>query len=168
MSSQREKEVVIAFGTFDYFHAGHEYYLAQAKALGDELIVVVSRDKTVKQIKGKLPKLSERKRASLVKKARIANKVVLGHNTDKYKVLKKYKPTVIALGYDQFAFTQRIKKIIIENNLNAKIKRIDAHFPQVFKSSIIKKSLEESSSLGFKPFNVITAKTNEQYKSSKP
>jgi FAD synthetase len=152
MLTQREKEVVIAFGTFDYFHAGHEYYLKKAKELGDVLIVVIARDKTVKQIKGREPQYSERKRAGFVKKSGLANKVVIGNSTDKYKVLKKYKPTVIALGYDQFAFTQKLQKIIIDLKLNAKIKRIDAHYPQVFKSSILKKS------------NEITVNANEQYK----
>gem|GEM_PF-2920555 len=46
---------VLTFGTFDHLHPGHESYLIQAKAYGDELITIVALDETVKRIKGKLP-----------------------------------------------------------------------------------------------------------------
>lgn len=128
----------MAFGTFDYFHAGHEHYLREARKLGDELIVVIARDKTVRQIKGAQPQFTERQRAKRVKQSGIATKVILGNHNDKYKVLKKHRPTIIALGYDQYAFTQRLKKIIIEQKLNASIKRLDSHNPQVYKSSLLK------------------------------
>jgi len=136
---QKEKIVVMAFGTFDYFHAGHEFYLKEAKKLGEELIVIIARDKTVRQIKGKNPTNSERARLKSIKNAGIADKVILGNLADKYRVIKKYKPNIIALGYDQFAFTQMLKKIIIEMKLDTQICRIDPHFPDVFKSSIINK-----------------------------
>lgn len=138
MSIAQEKTVVMAFGTFDFFHAGHEFYLKQAKSMGNYLIIVVARDRTVQQIKGKSAVHSERKRLNKLKKLGIADKVVLGHHTDKHKVLKKYRPSVIALGYDQFVFTQTINKTLIDLNLNTSIQRIEAHYPQVYKSSLIK------------------------------
>lgn len=138
-----EKKIVIAFGTFDYLHAGHEFYLNNAKALGDELIIVIARDKTVKQIKGEASSHSERQRAKAVRALRIADRVVLGSHGDKHKVLRKYRPNVIALGYDQFVFTQKIEKTLIDLNLDAKIVRIDAHHPEVYKSSIIKQQEAE-------------------------
>jgi len=134
----------MAFGTFDFFHAGHESYLKQAKELGEYLIVVISRDKTVKLIKGQPPLNSERKRAATVRETGIPDKVILGYHGDKHKVLKKFRPSVIALGYDQFVFTQKLEKTLIDLKLDAEIKRLDAHFPQVFKSSIIRKKLVAS------------------------
>ena len=128
----------MAFGTFDYFHAGHEFYLKQAASLGDELIVVIARDRTVKQIKGESPVNSEKKRAKTVKNLKVADRVVLGYHKDKHKVLQKYRPNIIALGYDQFVFTQKLKKTLIDLKLDTSIKRIDAHFPQVYKSSLLK------------------------------
>lgn len=133
----------MAFGTFDFFHAGHENYLKQAKELGEYLIVIIARDKTVKQIKGQAPAHSERKRAQIVEQSGIADKVVLGYHGDKHKVLRKFRPSVIALGYDQFVFTQKLEKTLIDLKLDAVIKRMDAHFPQVFKSSLIRKKLAE-------------------------
>ncbi len=151
-----DHKVVIAFGTFDYLHAGHEYYLKQAKEMGDELIVVLARDKTVKQIKGESPINSERKRAKAIRNLDIADRVILGYHGDKHKVLRKYRPNIIALGYDQFVFTQKLKKTLIDLQLDAQIMRLDAHFPQVYKSSLLKKmSQQEASQLqtvqNFKP-----------------
>lgn len=133
----------MAFGTFDFFHAGHEYYLKKAKELGNQLIVVIARDRTVQQIKNAAPTNSERKRLKIVKSKEIADKVILGYHKDKYKVIKKYRPDIIALGYDQFVFTQALKKAIIDLKLNTRIERMDAHFPQVYKSSIIRRNHRE-------------------------
>jgi FAD synthetase len=132
----------MAFGTFDFFHEGHEHYLKNAKALGDHLIVVVSRDRTVKQTKGEYPVHNEKKRAEVIRKTGLADKVILGHHGDKYKVLRKYRPDILALGYDQFIFTQKLNKTLIDLQLDAVITRLDAFFPQVYKSSLIKRELQ--------------------------
>jgi len=142
-SHNKTKKIVMAFGTFDFFHAGHEFYLKQAKEFGDYLIVIIARDKTVKQIKGEFPVNSERKRAKAVRQSGIADKVILGVHGDKHKVIQKHRPSVIALGYDQFVFTQKLNKTLIDLKLNATIKRIEAHFPQVYKSSLFKKSINK-------------------------
>ncbi len=133
----------MAFGTFDFFHAGHEFYLNKAKQFGDQLIVVIARDRTVKKIKNAVPTNSERKRLKAVKSKDIADKIILGYHKDKYKVIKKYRPDIIVLGYDQFVFTQALKKTIIDLKLNTRIERMDAHFPQVYKSSIIRRNHRE-------------------------
>lgn len=142
MSEQNAKRVM-AFGTFDLFHAGHENYLKQAKALGDFLIVVIARDKTVKSTKSHEPSFSENERLKTVKQSGIADKVILGFHGDKHKVLEKYQPDIIALGYDQFIFTQRLEKTLIDLKINAKIVRMDPYEPQVYKSSLLKKSAEK-------------------------
>ncbi|MGD1075360.1 MAG: adenylyltransferase/cytidyltransferase family protein, partial [Thermodesulfovibrionales bacterium] len=46
---------VVCAGTFDHLHPGHLNFLEQASALGNELIVIVARDETVKRIKGIAP-----------------------------------------------------------------------------------------------------------------
>lgn len=134
----KKDKIVMAFGTFDYFHAGHEFYLTQAKSHGDKLIVVVARDKTVKQIKTRQPVKTEKQRVKDVKASNIADKVILGDKHDKHKAIRTYRPNVIALGYDQMVFTQTLKKTIIDLGLDTIIVRIAPHFPHVFKSSIIK------------------------------
>lgn len=47
------QKVVMTNGCFDILHAGHVAYLAEAKALGDRLVVAVNDDDSVRRLKGK-------------------------------------------------------------------------------------------------------------------
>ena len=47
------EKIVFTNGCFDILHAGHVAYLAEARALGDRLIVAVNDDDSVRQLKGK-------------------------------------------------------------------------------------------------------------------
>jgi cytidyltransferase-like protein len=136
--NEAPEKTVMAFGTFDVFHAGHEHFLNRAKALGDFLIVVVARDATVKNVKGEYPEQHERERLRHVRESGIADKVVHGYNDDKYRVIKKYKPNVIALGYDQFVFTYQLNKILIDEQMDTEIIRLDSYRPDIYKSTLIK------------------------------
>lgn len=49
---QRGEKIVMTNGCFDILHAGHVSYLANARKLGDRLIVAVNSDSSVKQLKG--------------------------------------------------------------------------------------------------------------------
>lgn len=130
---------VLAFGTFDHFHAGHEAYLKQAKALGDFLVVIIARDTTVQSIKGKKSDQTEKERRTNVLDSGLADKAVLGEHGDKYEVIRRHKPDVIALGYDQFAFTFRLKKFLIDNKFDTRIVRLEAYHPAVYKTSLLRK-----------------------------
>ncbi|MGD9153306.1 MAG: bifunctional D-glycero-beta-D-manno-heptose-7-phosphate kinase/D-glycero-beta-D-manno-heptose 1-phosphate adenylyltransferase HldE [Gammaproteobacteria bacterium] len=46
------EKIVFTNGCFDILHAGHVYYLEQAKKLGHRLIVAVNNDNSVKRLKG--------------------------------------------------------------------------------------------------------------------
>ena len=118
---------IMIFGTFDIIHKGHLNLINQTKKHGDYFIIVVARDKTVKKVKGKYPRNNEKKRANALKK--YADKVVLGYLKDKYKIIKKLKPDMICLGYDQKTFIKDLKK------LNIKIKRLKPYKPHKYKSS---------------------------------
>lgn len=90
------------FGVFDRFHPGHEALLKQAKKYGDELLVVVARDSAVKELKGKKPKQNEQSRTRRLRRASGVNRVFLGDRKQGvYGVLKKCRPDLICLGYDQ-------------------------------------------------------------------
>ena len=131
-------KIVMAFGTFDYFHAGHENYLKQAKALGDTLIVVGARDDTAKRVKNKKPDFPERRRLRDLMACKHVDKAVLGNSDDKYKIIKRFKPDILALGYDQFVFTYGLKQFFIKEKLDIKTVRMQAFKPGTFKSSLIK------------------------------
>lgn len=134
---QETLNTVMAFGTFDILHNGHENFFKQAREYGDYLIVVIARDKTVEQVKGKLPRNNETARLKAVRASGLADEAVLGSLTDKYAAIKKYKPDVVCLGYDQQVFTDNLKNKLAEYKLNAKIVRLKPYHPDKYKSSFI-------------------------------
>jgi rfaE bifunctional protein nucleotidyltransferase chain/domain len=46
------QRVVLTNGVFDLLHTGHLYYLQQARALGDALIIALNADESVRALKG--------------------------------------------------------------------------------------------------------------------
>lgn len=52
LAHQRGEKVVMTNGIFDILHAGHVSYLANARRLGDRLIVAVNSDESTKRLKG--------------------------------------------------------------------------------------------------------------------
>jgi FAD synthetase len=91
---------VLAGGTFNLLHPGHIHFLEKAKSLGDYLVVVVANDKTVLKEKGVLAAKAE-DRKKLVGSLKPVDKAVIGDEKDFMKVVRKEKPDIIALGYDQ-------------------------------------------------------------------
>ncbi len=132
---------VMAFGTFDVLHAGHRHYLRKAKQLGNKLVVVVARDSNVEKIKGKKPVNNEKERLNAVKQLRFVDKAVLGDmQMRKRGIVKRFHPTVIALGYDQWPAIESLRKELNALGLNPLIKRISAFKPSKFKSSKMRSS----------------------------
>lgn len=119
---------VLIFGSFDKLHKGHMNFFKQAKKYGDKLIAVIARDSTIKQIKGKKPRHPEKTRLRHV--AKHVDKAVLGYKKNKYAVIKKIKPDIICLGYDQNSFTKDLKK-----HFKKKIIRLKPYKPHLYKSS---------------------------------
>ena len=129
------KKKVLTFGTFDLLHKGHEFYLKEAKKHGEELWVVVARDKTVKQIKGILPVEDEQERLSNVQSLDYVDKALLGKVGDKYAIIEEVNPDIICLGYDQVAFTDKLKEELEFRGLHPEIIRISSFKPEIYKSS---------------------------------
>jgi len=97
----------MATGVFDLLHPGHVAFLREAKALGDELVVVVARDSTAKRFKH-TPIISEAQRLELVAALKPVNRAILGNEGDIYEILDDLRPDVIALGYDQVHNEEKI------------------------------------------------------------
>ena len=130
----------MVFGSFDVIHPGHLHYLKEAKNLGDYIIVVVGRNKTIKKIKGEEPLYAEIDRLECVNALRIVDKAVLGYEDDQFRVLSEYEPDIICLGYDQKSFiTEKLKEEIKKRGLKIKIVRIGHYKKDMFKSSKLKK-----------------------------
>ena len=138
------KKTVLAFGTFDLLHPGHLYYLREAKKQGDKLVVVVARDKTSLKVKKRKPVYSQTDRLQLVKALEFVDQAFLGDEKDYLKHIKKFKPAVIALGYDQEPVVRDLKQKLKTAGLNCSIKRIKAFQKHKHKSSKIKKRIKRA------------------------
>lgn len=119
---------VLAFGSFDILHPGHIKYLESASKLGERLVVIISRDDSIRLIKHREPFLDEKARLKIVGSLKMVDKAVLGNKLKKhngiYEIFKKYKPDVIALGYDQNANVPAMRKWLIKNKIKARIVRL--------------------------------------------
>lgn len=132
---------VMVTGSFDLLHKGHLHAFKEAKRHGDQLIVVLAKDTTILREKGHRPYHAERKRLENVRKLPMVDKAILGNKRDKLSILRTIKPDVLALGYDQKIPLLKLKAYIKRHNLPTKIVRLHSHYPNIYKSSIIKKKL---------------------------
>tara|TARA_Y100001970_G_C14142793_1_gene808158 strand:+ start:719 stop:1165 length:447 start_codon:yes stop_codon:yes gene_type:complete len=92
----------MAVGVFDLLHAGHLHYVEQAKRLGDELVVVVAHDDTVRKQKHE-PITSHELRCRMVSGLKPVDTAMVGNppTSPIFDILDVVKPDIIALGYDQ-------------------------------------------------------------------
>ena len=111
---------ILCGGRFNFPHPGHKYFLKQAKAHGDYLIVVIAHDShNIK--KSEIIEMERRKVG--VEKLGIADEVVIGDSRDFFKVVEKFRPQIVALGWDQKLPFDEVKledlgiKIVRINNL---------------------------------------------------
>jgi len=137
-------KTVMCFGTFDLLHPGHEFYLNKAKSLGDKLIVVVARDETVILVKGRAPRNDQTTRKKNLEEIGIADEVLIGRIEDKYSIIEEKHPDIIALGYDQVAFTEHLDEELNRRDISAEIVRIEDHKPHKYKSSLIRQVSSEN------------------------
>jgi len=126
---------VLVFGTFDIVHPGHLDFFRQARSFGDRLVVGLARDITVKKVKGRLPLHNENERRSALTHIDLIDEVILGDTKDYYQVLERVRPDVIALGYDQKIFVDKLADEIKKRGLAARVVRLKPFHPEKYKSS---------------------------------
>jgi FAD synthetase len=129
MANKRKKRrVVLASGVFDLLHLGHVKFLEEAKKAGGknaELIVIIARDSTVQETKGRKPIMPESQRRALVESLKVVDEAVLGfENFDIGDVIDRIKPDVVALGYDQTAMERRVREYVNRHGLDVKVVRV--------------------------------------------
>ena len=114
---------VVATGVFDIIHLGHVHFLEKAKDLGDELVVIVARDKTARKMKHE-PITSEGMRVELVQSLKPVDRAVLGYEDDMYRIISEVRPDIIALGYDQKFDEKELGRELKKRGLTVRIVRL--------------------------------------------
>ncbi|MBR6204324.1 MAG: FAD synthase [Candidatus Methanomethylophilaceae archaeon] len=108
---------VMASGVFDLIHTGHISYLEQAKAMGDELVVVVACDSTVRARKHE-PVTPESMRVRIVGALKPVDEAVLGGSGDMYETVRRIRPDIIVLGFDQTFDPADLQRSLAEHGLD--------------------------------------------------
>ena len=117
---------VMASGVFDILHPGRLRYLQEAREQGDELVVVVATDATVRRRKHE-PITPERMRLELVSALKMVDHAYLGTDGDMFTVVERIRPDIIALGYDQDFDERQIEEALRQRGVEVKVVRLSKH-----------------------------------------
>lgn len=115
---------ILATGTFDILHPGHLYFLEQAKALGDELYVIISRDVNVRHKPA--PVIPEKQRLEMVGALKPVDHAVLGSLTDYFEPIASIQPDIIVLGFDQKFKEKDLEEELNKHGFSSKVIRLPA------------------------------------------
>ena len=95
------KRLVFTNGVFDLLHVGHVRYLAQARALGDALVVAINSDRTVRELKGEgRPLVNELERAEILAALRQVTYIVVFDDVSPRTLIAELLPDVLVKGGD--------------------------------------------------------------------
>ncbi len=109
----------MVFGVFDVLHDGHRFLLTEAKKLGDKLIAVLPPDSIVLKLKGRPARNLLPERITNLEALKLADLALAGdEELGAWNVIRKHKPDIIALGYDQKDLAFSIAKFLQQNNLS--------------------------------------------------
>lgn len=93
--------VVFTNGCFDILHSGHVTYLAQARQMGDLLVVGLNSDASVRRLKGQeRPVNSQDARALVLAALEIVDYVAIFDENTPYNLIAKVQPDVLVKGGD--------------------------------------------------------------------
>ncbi|MEZ4179900.1 MAG: adenylyltransferase/cytidyltransferase family protein [Candidatus Doudnabacteria bacterium] len=137
---KQQKVKVMLFGTFDILHPGHLNLFEQARGLATDLEIIVSiaRDVNVEKIKGRLPRNNEQQRLNRMQSVELIDRAILGSLEDYMEHIKIEQPDIIALGYDQEAYTQTLRNDLDKSGLvSTQIIRLKPFEPDKYKTSLL-------------------------------
>jgi len=100
------KRIVFTNGCFDLLHAGHVHLLAQARQLGDVLVVAINSDSSVREVKGpERPIVEEDDRAFILDALKPVDYVVIFTQPDPVPLLDFLRPDVLVKG-DEYSIAE--------------------------------------------------------------
>lgn len=95
------RRVVFTNGCFDLLHVGHLSYLAEARAIGDCLVVAINTDRSVHAIKGpSRPVLPENERAEILAAVEMVDYVTFFDEPTPQQIIEELQPDFLVKGAD--------------------------------------------------------------------
>lgn len=93
------RKIVFTNGCFDLLHVGHVSYLAEARALGDVLVVGLNSDASVRRLKGDTrPIINQTDRATMLAALAAVDHVVVFDEPTPHRLLEALRPEVLVKG----------------------------------------------------------------------
>jgi D-glycero-beta-D-manno-heptose 1-phosphate adenylyltransferase len=94
-------EIVFTNGCFDLLHYGHVRYLAEARALGDKLVVGLNSTASVRRLKGNhRPINDELTRQTVLAALQSVDLVIVFESDTPYDLIDRLKPDILVKGGD--------------------------------------------------------------------
>jgi D-glycero-beta-D-manno-heptose 1-phosphate adenylyltransferase len=95
------RRLVFTNGVFDLLHVGHVRYLAEARALGDALVVAINSDESVKELKGpNRPVFTQAERAEILAALKHVDYVTVFNDVSPRRLIAALLPDVLVKGGD--------------------------------------------------------------------
>lgn len=95
------ERIVFTNGCFDILHYGHLHYLAEARDLGDRLVIGLNSGDSVRRLKGpSRPINDEATRAHLLAALEVVDAVVFFNEDTPLELIKAVQPDVLVKGGD--------------------------------------------------------------------
>ena len=95
------KQLVFTNGVFDLLHVGHVRYLAEARTLGDALLVAINSDQTVRELKGPdRPIFNQAERAEILAALRFVDYVTVFDHISPRSLITELLPDILVKGGD--------------------------------------------------------------------
>ena len=95
------QKVVFTNGCFDVLHYGHVCYLAEAKELGDKLVLGLNSDASVRRLNGETrPINGQKERGTLLAALSFIDTIVIFDEDTPEKLIKSIKPDFLVKGGD--------------------------------------------------------------------
>ena len=115
-------KVVFTNGCFDILHRGHIELLKFCKSIGDEVIVGLNSDSSVKKLKGKSRPINAcEDREALLRSIKFVDDVIVFEDDTPLNIIEKIKPDVIVKGGDyniEEVVGNKVSKVIIFNYID--------------------------------------------------
>ncbi|HUY12797.1 MAG TPA: D-glycero-beta-D-manno-heptose 1-phosphate adenylyltransferase [Terriglobia bacterium] len=101
LKKRNGKRIVFTNGCFDLIHPGHAQFLAEARRLGDCLLVAVNSDRSVRAMKGpQRPLLPQAERAEILAALRAVDYVTIFDEPTPRELIARILPNILVKGSD--------------------------------------------------------------------
>lgn len=101
LQKNKDKKIVFTNGCFDILHRGHVTYLAEARKLGDLLVLGLNSDASVKRLKGpERPINNEEDRKYVMSQLKSIDFVEIFTEDTPLELIKKISPKILVKGGD--------------------------------------------------------------------